>query len=242
MESNIPLLAVAAIFIVMTIGAALQGSVGYGMALISSPILIQMDPDFIPGPFILPSLILITAMIVRDKQAIDLSGLRWAILGMVPGTILGALILASFETDILVTIFALLVLVAVGLSVAGLHITRSRWVLGSAGLLSGLMGILATLSGPPIALVYQDAQGPRLRATLSGFFLVSIFFAIVSLVVVGKYGWHEIQLSLYLIPGVILGFLLSSRIVPFVDRGNTRPIILTIAALSAIIIMGKQFL
>jgi hypothetical protein len=91
-----------------------------------------------------------------------------------------------------------------------------------------------------MALVYLDAPGKKLRATLSGFFIVGTIFALASLRTIGRFGMQEIILALLLCPGVILGFLLSSRVTPWVDRGYTRPIVLTIATLSAVIVLINQ--
>jgi hypothetical protein len=109
-----------------------------------------------------------------------------------------------------------------------------------AGFLAGLMGILTTTSGPPIALVYQDAPGKKLRSTISGYFVVGTIFTVLTLVSIGKLGLYEVNLSLVLMPGILTGFVLSSRIVNWVDRGFTRPAVLTIAALSALTILISQ--
>jgi uncharacterized membrane protein YfcA len=234
------LVQIVVIFAVMGIGAALQGSVGYGMGLIASPILILISPRLIPGPFALAATLLISLMIVREKQALDFFGLRWAIIGLIPGTLIGSWILVSIDTSVMVLLFALLILVIVGLSYIGLHLQANRLTLGVAGLFSGVMGILTTVSGPLIALIYQDTSGPRLRATMSGFFIAGCVISIASLIMVGRMGVQEIQLSLLLIPGMLFGFLISSRVLPWVDRGYTRSIVLSLAALSAIFIIIKQ--
>jgi uncharacterized membrane protein YfcA len=152
------LVQIVVIFAIMGIGAALQGSVGYGMGLIASPILILISPRLIPGPFALAATLLISLMIIREKQALDFFGLRWAIIGLIPGTLIGSWILVSIDTSVMVLLFALLILVIVGLSFIGLHLQANRLTLGVAGLFSGVMGILTTVSGPLIA------QFTRIRA------------------------------------------------------------------------------
>jgi uncharacterized membrane protein YfcA len=75
---------------------------------------------------------------------------------------------------------------------------------------------------------------------MSGFFIAGCVISIASLIMVGRMGVQEIQLSLLLIPGMLLGFLISSRVLRWVDRGYTRSIVLSLAALSAIFIIIKQ--
>jgi uncharacterized membrane protein YfcA len=228
------------IFGITSLGAAVQGAVGYGMALIVSPILLLIDARLIPGPLTLAAAVLVSLVIHRDRQALDIFGLKWAILGLAVGTGLGAYLLYRFSSAHSATAFSGLILLAVLMSVAGLRLPPRKSILVSAGFLSGVMGILTTTSGPPIALVYQDAPGQKLRATISGFFVVGIVFACASLISIGRLGIQELLLALALLPGILLGFGLSSYLAPWVDRGYTRPAVLTIAFLSSITALIKQ--
>ena len=233
-------LEIGLIFLVTCLGATVQGAVGYGMALVAGPILLLINPDLIPGPMTIAATLLVVLVIVRDKQALDIFGLKWAILGMFFGIGLGAYVLTNFSDRSYSAIFGGLIILAVLMSVIGIRFPPRKPILVSAGFLAGLMGILTTTSGPPIALVYQDAPGKKLRATISGYFVVGIIFTVATLVSIDKLGMQEINLSLFLMPGILAGFCLSSRIVHWVDRGFTRPAVLTIAALSAITILISQ--
>lgn len=225
------------IFLVTFLGATLQGAVGYGMALMAGPILLLINPELIPGPMTVAASLLVVLMIIRDKQALDFFGLRWAVLGMVFGVALGAYTLANFSAGSYYTVFSILIILAVLLSVAGLRFPLRKSTLTGAGFLAGLMSILTTTSGPPIALLYQDAPGKKLRATISGFFIVGNIFTVSALISIGKLGLHELNLSLFLMPGILMGYLLSSRIVRWVDQGFTRPFVLGIATISALMIL-----
>jgi uncharacterized membrane protein YfcA len=229
------------IFFVTCLGATVQGAVGYGMALVAGPILLLIDPGLIPGPMTIAATLLVVLVIVRDKQALDIFGLKWSILGMFFGLGLGAYVLSNFSSRSFSAIFGGLIILAVLMSVIGLRFPPLKPILMGAGFLAGLMGILTTTSGPPIALVYQDAPGQKLRATISGFFVVGIIFTVLTLLSIGKLGLHELTLSAFLMPGILVGYWLSNRIVKWVDRGFTRPAVLTIAALSALTILISQF-
>ena len=52
------LIASATVFV----GSTLQGSVGFGLGLLASPILILIDARFVPAPILLSTLVLTTAM------------------------------------------------------------------------------------------------------------------------------------------------------------------------------------
>ena len=224
------------------LGAALQGSVRYGMALLASPILVLVDSRFIPGPFLLEAQVLSILVVLRERQAIDLGGVKWAIVGRIPGSIIaGVLLLAITETAISLT-FGILVLLAVALSLAGLRFPPKKSNLILAGMLSAVMGTIATLGGPPMAIVYQDASSPRLPSTLSGYFLIGALLSLTTLFIVGRFGSYELILSLTLIPGILIGYLASSHILPLLNEKHTRHAVLAIAAISGILVIVRQII
>jgi uncharacterized membrane protein YfcA len=228
------------ISLVIGSGAALQGAVGYGMAMVATPILILIEPRLIPGPFILSSELLSILIVRREWRSIDLDGIKWAIAGRIPGTIAAGLILAVIAKNTMVLIFGFIVLFAVGLSVIGIRFSPRRNILVSAGVLSGIMGTIASIGGPPMALVYQHEDGEKIRPTLSGFFIFGSLFAVATLIVVGQFGRHELWLTMTLLPGIAIGYLVSSRLLPLLTGKYTREAVLTLATISALVVIVRQ--
>ena len=227
---------------VLVVGAAVQGSVGYGLAMIASPILLMIDPRFIPGPVTIVAFIIVILILLRDGKSIDFAGLKWALIGLFFGMPLAIIILVRFSIDQFVILFGLLTVLAVIISAVGVRFRPNKSVLTTAGFFAGMMGILTTLAGVPMALVYQDSPGNEIRGTLSGFFIIGTVYAIILLSLVGRFGVQEIGLSLLLLPGALIGFFLSTRIYPWLDRGYIRPAILGVAGLSACILLLNQIL
>jgi uncharacterized membrane protein YfcA len=104
------------------------------------------------------------------------------------------------------------------------------------------MGMISSISGPPMALLYQDSTGTRLRGTLSGYFVASTIVFLIGLGAIGRFGRAELQLALALMPGVFIGFAISGLIVPVVDRGYTRLLVLTLSSITALVIVFRQVL
>jgi len=231
---------VAAI-VIIGLGAAVQGSAGFGSALVAAPFLVLIDPRLVPGPIMLAILILDVLVFKRDLASLDVSGVKWVILGMVPGSLLGAWVVSHMNTGTLEVAVGLAVYLAVGFSLLGFRVRMTLPNLCGAGFLSGLLGTSTSLSGPPLALIYQHASGSRLRATLAGVFLVGVILALISLTLVGHMGRSEVGLGLLMMPGVVVGFAVSSRIAPLLDRGYTRPAVLAISAAAATVLLGKHF-
>jgi uncharacterized membrane protein YfcA len=223
--------------LVVVVGSVFQGAVGFGLGLLGAPLLTIVNPSLVPGPILACALFLSFLVALREHRSIDIRGVGWALAGRVPGTLLGAAVVAAIpqrETSLLV---GSMVLVAVGLVGAGARVVRSRSALFGAGTLSGFMATTSSIGGPAIALLYQDSEGGRIRGTLSGFFLVGLVLSLAALSLVGRFGRSEILFSIALFPAVLVGFLLSARVAAVVDRGHTRRVILAASALAGVAVV-----
>ena len=211
------------------------------MGLIASPILILIDPRFVPGPILLSTTVLTVLLVYRERTAIDFHGIQWAMVGRLVGTVLASAILLVVSADQLVLLIGVFILSAVGMSLSGFRFDPVRPVLVVAGMLSGLLGTIASVGGPPMALVYQHAAGARIRSTMSGFFLLGTILSLGALWYVGRFGAYEIQLTLVMLPSVLTGFVLSKWTAVYVDRGYVRPAVLAVAAGAGLLVIIRQF-
>lgn len=222
-------------------GFTLQGAVGFGMGMLGSPLLLLIDSRFIPGPILASTMVFTGLLTLRERRAIDFGGVRWAMAGRFVGTLPAAAVLALVPAEQLRLLFGAMVLLAVVISVSGLHVEPRPATLLAGGALSGLMGTIAAVGGPPIALLYQHASGARVRGTLSSVFLVGTVLSLAALMLVGRFGRDELLLSLALLPGAAIGFLVSRRIASRLDRGYTRRAVLAVASVAGLIVVGRYF-
>lgn len=209
-------------------GALVQGAVGFGMALVAAPLLVLIRPELVPGPLLVNGLALTLLVARRERDAIDLLGVRWGLVGRLPGIAVGALALAVIPEESMSLWVGISVLAGVAIGFSGLRITPSPRVLLVAGFVSGIFGTLASVGGPPLALLYQYESGPRLRGTLAGYFIVGALMSLVALLWVGRFGRDELIWTLLLLPATALGFAGSSRLTAWVDAGRTRRAVLGI--------------
>lgn len=135
----------AIVSVTVLIGATLQGSVGFGMGLLASPILILIDERFVPAPILLSTLVLTTFLTLRERHAIDLHGLRWALTGRVVGTFVAGAVLVVLPADRMAIVFGGFVLVGVLMSASGRRFQPRPRTLATAGMLSGIMGTIASM-------------------------------------------------------------------------------------------------
>lgn len=225
--------------LVMALGSAIQAAVGYGIALVVVPLLALINPDLIPGPMLFAAVVLAGIMAYRGRDAIEPREVVLSQAGLIVGTALGALALTQVDPADLPRIFGGLILLAVAASASGLHPAVTNTSLSIGGFLGGLMGIMSGIHGPPMALLYQNAPGAKVRAMMGMFFLIGYPIAIVSLVLVGLFDRSSLIMGLLLIPGVCLGYLVNPLLAKFLDRGFLRPVILMVATVSALSLFFK---
>jgi uncharacterized membrane protein YfcA len=225
----------------VTTGAAIQGTLGFGLGLIAAPVLALVDKDLIPGPLLMIGVATTTVVFLRERGEVDWAGMRWAIVGRIAGTFLGAWAVIAFSKDALIVALSLSVILGVLMSVAGWNFRPTTASLLGAGTLSGIMGTLTSIGGPPMALVYQKETAQRLRSTLAGFFLIGATLSVASLLLGGEFGRHELQLGLALIPGLVIGLGVSRKVARFLDNRYTRPAVLGFSALSSLTLLIQIF-
>jgi uncharacterized membrane protein YfcA len=201
-----------------------------------------IDTRLVPGPLLFSSIALTVLTAHRERRSIDFHGLKWALSGRVVGTMVGISTLLIVSRNRIAMVLGVVVLLAVAMSASGLHLRPVRWTLFTAGALSGFTGTTVAIGGPPIALVYQNEPGSRLRGTLAGFFVVGASLSIVMLALVGRFGIPELLSAVALVPGILVGFLVSGHGARLLDRGYTRAGVLVVSAAAGLAVILKQLL
>jgi len=219
--------------LVLVGGAVVQGSVGFGVALLGAPLLFLVDPALVPAPMLIAGLTLPALILVRDRAGLEKAPVAWAVPGFMVGSVLAGGVVASLPEGGLALVFGSLVLLAVALSALGWAPAEPHGRhLAAAGTLAGFMATATSIGGPPLALVFQHAAGRRLRATLSAIFVPGGLFALASLAAVGRFGGAELVLGLALLPAIVAGFWLSGFTARALDRAWLRPAVLGVSAVA----------
>ena len=226
--------------LVFAVGCTIQGVLGFGAGLFSVPILALIDPQFVPGPVLMVNPLLSGLYAWRERGAVDVGALKWAVVGRVPGVLLGALALTAVTEDRLGVLFGSLLLVGVGLKVTGIRTERTPRTLVGAGGLAGFMGTSVGVGGPPIALVLNDASGPEIRSTLSAFFLIGTTMSLVVLTAFGEFGGDDLMVSAWLVLPVLVGYFLSGPLRPVLDRGWLAPAVYVLSTVAAITLLVRS--
>ncbi|MFB9892145.1 sulfite exporter TauE/SafE family protein [Planobispora takensis] len=187
-----------------------------------------------PGAIQVVNVTLPLFTLMVEWRRVDWRGLGFALLGRLPGSLLGGLVVVYVSTRALGVMVGAMVLVAVALTVRAAAVPRNPATLAGAGFVSGVTGTATGIGGPPMALVYQNAKGPQIRATLAMFFFLSAAQSLVILAVLGRLPARALGFGAVLIPFLVAGFLVSGPLRRYLDGGRVRAAILTVAALSAL--------
>ncbi len=223
---------VAAVFLATMLGATVQGSIGFGMNLVTVPVLAIVEPAALPATAVLLGFPMSVTMVLHEHEAVDRRATGWVLVGRVPGTVAGTVIVALVATSTLSVIVGVVVLVAVAMSVRGTQIDVNARTCTLTGVGSGVMGTSAGIGGPPLALLFQHREGRVVRSTLAACFFFGTSFSLLALSIAGEVELGHLALAAALVPAVLLGFLTSRMFRPVLDRGWLRPAVLVFAALS----------
>ncbi len=221
-------------------GSLVQSVTGLGAGLIIVPLLALISYDLIPGPIIFASLALTTVMAYRGRHEIKYSNLKLVITGILAGSIIASICLSVIPVTKIGLTFGVLILIAVLLSIKAPEIKFSYKTLLGIGALSGFMGTSVGIGGPVLALLYQHQNGPVIRATLAFLFFISSIIMLVALHFVGRFSLDELLSGIILIPGFIIGYILSPRLIKYIDKGFVRPAVLFISTASALLLIAKS--
>jgi uncharacterized membrane protein YfcA len=223
--------------VIVAVASAIQAATGMGMALFAAPLLALVDPGLVPGPTLFAVMVLSAVVAWRERLMLDFRTLAPAMLGLLCGTAIGTTVLAILVGWHLAPLFAILILAAVLLSVVGMTVRVGRVALLVGGTASGVLGTMAGVHGPPIALVLQHEPPERLRGMLCAFFTVGCAISLAALASIGVFGVAEFGVSLELLPGVAVGLALAPIIAGRIDRRRARIAVLAISALSALALL-----
>ena len=227
--------------LVVFLGALAQGLFGFGLALMAAPVLIYLNPNWVPGPILVTMLILSLAISWRERGAVDRRTLGVPMSGQALGVVVALGVLSWIEPRNLSLLIGAMILIAVSLSLFGLKVAPRPGSLLAAGVLSGFMGTTASIPGPPLALLHQDVSPGRLRGTLAHFFVVGNAFSLLGLTWTGRFTLSALAAGLILVPAAALGFWASTRMADHFGGSRIRQGVLLFSSLGAFGLIYRVF-
>jgi uncharacterized membrane protein YfcA len=192
------------------LGAAIQATVGFGMNLIALPLLLSLSDRYIPAPLLIAHLVLVVCLSSLEWRMVDRRVLGLALVGAIPGTVLGMLVITTMSRGMFVAFTAIVLIAGIVVTARNVHIRATPVALALAGALSGLCGTTTSVNGPPLAVIMvRSSSLASIRATLAVFLLLSTVFSLIALYIAGRVDAQTFAISAWLIPGTLAGLGLA---------------------------------
>ena len=193
------------------------GMSGFGSTLIAVPLLAHL----FPLKFVIPMMVLLDCigsigMGLKLRSDVNAPELKPMVPFLIVGMVAGAFLLVALPAEVLLGTLGVFVLAYGGLYVAGKQATVriGRWACAPVGLVAGTTSSMFGVGGP-IYVMYLTARGSTLdqiRATMPVIFVFTTVARIIIFIVAGLFTMTILYTSLALLPVMLLGMWLGSRL------------------------------
>jgi uncharacterized membrane protein YfcA len=228
--------------VIVGVAGFVQTTTGIGFAMVAVPMLVLIDLSYAPGTALFAMLFLSVAMVAGSWQNVDRQGFSTLFPGLLVGTLVGSQLLGLLSATAFGLVFGFIVLASLALGQMGFAPERTPAANATGGFVSGMMGTVSGIHGPPLAVLYQRAEMATARATMAFVFVFASISSLVSLHLNGFFGREEALAGLALVPGIAVGFAVAISGRRFISDGLARKAMLAIAAISAVILIVRSVL
>jgi len=224
---------------VVFVGGFTQGTVGFGLALVVVPVLGLVNPEWVPGPILLVTLLLSMLIVWREGRQVDRRALLVPMMGQLLGIGVALIVLGWIAPQPLSILTGSIVLLAVALSGLGLRVRPTSPSLVVAGTLAGFMGTTASIPGPPLALLHQHVSPAHRRGTLAYFFVVGNSLSLAGLAWTGRLSLNDMGVGLILFPAAVFGYVGAVLLAHRLPASFIRRLVLIFSAIGAVMLIYK---
>lgn len=231
--------------VIITAGATVMGSVGFGLGLVVTPVLLLLlEPQTVVVLVNGEITVLTMLLLARTWRYLPLKPSLMMAAGGVAAAPVGVLILGSAAPEPLRITVAVVVLGLAGLIIFNIPLPWARhpWSGAVAGFFASL-SITALSIGGPLAAFYTIAQGwePRaVRASLALYFLTFEVMAFVLYTWIGLVHRGTFINIGILLPGVLVGFGLGSVLAGRLDNRAFRWVAVAVIIAGGLVLFGRE--
>lgn len=205
------------------LGGFVQGATGFGFALVTMSILpLFMDLTDLTVVTILLGLVVNFSIIYSLKGGVNFKVLLTPLITSIIGRQIGTIILLEYDNQYLRTILSMtIIIVSLYFLIWGHVRIRPNMINGSfCGILSGILGGLYGLPGPPLVIYYFSSldESREYSATTQATIALSSLYSIFLHMRYGNINADIIKLALIGIIAVSAGSLLGASLFKKIDR------------------------
>jgi len=203
--------------IIVFFAYTILGLSGFGSSLIMVPLmLLFLDIKFVVPVTLILNLISCISIAITSRSFIKKSYLLPLIIGGLIGAILGTYFLATIENIILKKVYGLIIILfALNTLFPKIKLKSPSKLYGVlSGLISGVFGAVYQ-SGAPAPVIYLTHQIKKkqvFRATLISFWVVLNLWVLFLFLYSGLINSSVVNFAVYLLPTLILGTIVGSKL------------------------------
>lgn len=208
---------------VFMLGLSKGGFGGAGTPVALPLMSLGLSPELALGAM-LPILMTMDAISVGAHRK-DLHGptIKFALLGAIPGVIVGAFLVAFVSSRIIGGAVGVLAILFAIQSMAKLQPTSENmpdWVGGLLGGLAGLTSTLAHAGGPPIhAYLVSRSFEPKVFVATAATFLACVnLLKVGPYLAIGALNWEALKIALFALPLVVVATLIGVRVARLISK------------------------
>ena len=213
------------------VAATVNGALGYGFSSITVPIALLFYPNRILNPaLVLVELVINAYVLFVNRKSIPSVFWRVAPIlgGLAVGVGVGSYLLFLVQPAWIKFVTYMFLLPLILLQAAGIRkpIRAEKAIAVPFGLGLGTLYSVTTISGPPLALLFNNQGYPKqdFRAALGIIRLAESSLTAIAYVFIGFYSAGSMEIIPYIIPSIMLGIPLGTYVIRLMDPETFRRI------------------
>ena len=235
MDPSVTVLAVG--MIVVFLAGLIQGTTGFGFAMIFMPVmLLLVEPEeLVPISLILGTLVT-AQIVVESRQRIQIERIWPLIVASLAGIPLGVVLLKTFGVGMLKVMIGTLVILFGILFLVGFsrRVQNERAALVPVGFAGGFLAGSISISGPPVIFFLANQGDDKLifRANLALFLMTVSLVSVMYFGALGDLSRNMIGYASVFTPGLFAGGCAGSRMAHKVKEDVFRKLVLVVVTVS----------
>ena len=221
-------------------GTITQGTIGFGLGTIATPIIALIRPELVPTLILLLALCISSYTLSRTFRETSWRVVGISSLARIPGSLVGAWAIASLSPNGLSIFIGCAVLFAMTLSSLGWSPRPTTLNTLIAGVASGILGTSTSIGGPPMALIMKRFDPDRTRGTLAGTFVLGTLVSLIILAFSGQISSTQMGAAAAYLPLVIVGLIAANHLNQFIDRNLLNRIVIIVAISAALMLIVES--
>ncbi len=221
------------VFIIVFVAIFTQTVTGFGLALISMPLLVLVLDIQVASPLVaLVAGVAELLLLLHYRADLNVRAVARLIVASLVGIPVGVLLLRQVDEGVITAVLGLFIVVYALYALIGWRLpelAHNAWAYGF-GFVAGVLGGAYNISGPPVIVYGNCRRWPpaEFKSNLQGFFVVSSYTVIATHALSGSFTPAVWQNFLWALPAIALALVIGFRVDKWLNPDRFRQIVLVV--------------